>query len=215
MAMENGLSPADVVALQKNDTCNDGFMGGSTWIFFLFFLLAWSGNGMGFGGNGGQALTRAELNEGFAINDLQRQIQGVNSGLCDGFYAQNTTMLNGFNGMQRDVNAGFSAINAAINQSRFDTQQCCCETNRNIDSLRFQSEKNTCDIITAGHQDTQRIIDTITQNEIQTLRDNLQSANLALQNNSQTASLISTLRPFPQPAYITCSPYTANGYCGC
>ena len=64
----------------------------------------------------------------------------------------------------------------------------------------------------------------MTQNTIQELRDNLQAAQLQLGNVSQTQTLINTLRPFPTPSYITCSPYTAvNGYgaygcgngCGC
>ena len=53
----------------------------------------------------------------------------------------------------------------------------------------------------------------------------LQTANFQLSQQAQSANLISTLRPFPQPAYITCSPYQSaniNGYgygygygCGC
>ena len=44
MAMENtGLSVADALALQNKD---DGMFGGNgMWVFFLFFLLAWGGNG--------------------------------------------------------------------------------------------------------------------------------------------------------------------------
>ena len=45
----------------------------------------------------------------------------------------------------------------------------------------------------------------------------LQTANFQLSQQAQNATLIGALRPFPQPAYITCSPYTAqNGFgCGC
>ena len=44
------------------------------------------------------------------------------------------------------------------------------------------------------------------------LRDQLQAAQLQLGNLSQTQNIINAVRPFPQPAYITCSPYTsANG----
>ena len=54
----------------------------------------------------------------------------------------------------------------------------------------------------------------MTQSEIQTLRDSLNTANLQLSQQAQSASLIATLRPFPQPAYITCSPYTSSNGCG-
>ena len=44
------------------------------------------------------------------------------------------------------------------------------------------------------------------------------TANFQLSQQAQNATLISSLRPFPIPAYVTCSPYTANtgvGVCGC
>nr|DAH38624.1 MAG TPA: hypothetical protein [Caudoviricetes sp.] len=64
---------------------------------------------------------------------------------------------------------------------------------------------------------------------MQELRDRLEdrdrdllTANFRLSQQAQTANLISTIRPFPEPAYITCSPYTSpvgyNGVnlgCGC
>lgn len=113
---------------------------------------------------------------------------------------------------------GFNGIGAQISNLGYQTQQCCCETNRNIDAVRYENAKNTCDIITAANANTQRIIDVMTQNTIQELRDNLQAAQLQLGNNAQTQTIINAVRPFPSPAYITCSPYTAaNGYgsCGC
>ena len=64
----------------------------------------------------------------------------------------------------------------------------------------------------------------MTQNEIQKLRDDLQTANFQLSQQAQSANLIDQLRPCPIPAYLSCSPYTSydpfrNGYgyggCGC
>lgn len=60
----------------------------------------------------------------------------------------------------------------------------------------------------------------MTQNEIQSLRDQLQTANFQLSQQAQNATLIATLRPTPIPAYQTCSPYQsaamfANSGCGC
>ena len=57
---------------------------------------------------------------------------------------------------------------------------------------------------------------------MQDLRDKLAdrdrdliTANFQLSQQAQSANLISTLRPFPQPAYITCSPYqTPSAPCG-
>lgn len=211
-----GLSVADALALERND---DGMWGGNgMWMMmFLFFLLAWGGNGFWGNRNGMNdgALTRAEMQQGFDTQSIQNGIRGIQQGLCDGFYAMNTGLLNGFNGVQRDMCTGFANINAGINQARFDSQQCCCETNRNIDSLKFQNQQCCCDIMQNNDRNTQRIIDHMTQNEMQTLRDQLQSANFQLSQLSQTASLVDQLRPCPVPAYLSCSPYDVyNPYGG-
>lgn len=208
-----GLSVADAIALR--DDRNDGFFGdgNGSWILFLFFIMALSGNGFGFGGGAGNQINndflytnlRADMNHGF--NQVENDLRGISNGICDGFYAQNTTMLQGFNGVERDLCNGFNNVNNNINQARFDAQQCCCETNRNIDAVRYENAKNTCDIINAGNANTQRIIDHLTQNEIQTLRDNLQTANFQLSQQAQSANLIEQLRPCPIPAYLACSPY--------
>lgn len=230
MGMEtgSGMSVADVMALQNRDS--DGMFGGAggtwVWVFFLFFLLAWGGGGFGFGNNASAqgALTRAELYEGLNNQGLENGIRGIQNGLCDGFYAQNTTMLQGMNDLQSQLCQGFNGVNSNIAESRFAAQQCCCETNRNIDAVRYENARNTCDIVNAIKADGDATRALMTQNTIQELRDNLQAAQLQLGNLSQTQTIINAVRPFPTPSYITCSPYTpANGYgsygccngCGC
>lgn len=230
MGMEtgSGMSVADVMALQNRDS--DGMFGGAggtwIWVFFLFFLLAWGGGGFGFGNNAAAqgALTRAELYEGLNNQGLENGIRGIQNGLCDGFYAQNTTILQGMNGLQSQLCQGFNGVNSNIAESRFAAQQCCCETNRNIDAVRYENARNTCDIVNAIKADGDATRALMTQNTIQELRDNLQAAQLQLGNLSQTQTIINAVRPFPTPSYITCSPYTpANGYgsygccngCGC
>ena len=222
--MNDGLSIADAIALAKD---NDGAFGGAggTWlqVFFLFFLLAWGGNGF-FGNRGVDnaavqgALTRADLFEGFNNNDVQRQLQGLSNGLCDGFYAQNSTMLNGFNtvgrelcqgfgGVNSNMSLGFAGVQSAINDAKFANQECCCTTNRSIDAVRYENAKNTCALINA--------------NTMQDLRDkiadkdrDLMTANFQLSQQAQSANIIGQLRPYPQPAYITCSPYEATMVAG-
>lgn len=234
MGMEtsgSGLSVADALALQ--DRNNDGMFGSNgSWVFFLFFLLAWGGNGFGgFGGNAAQgALTRAELYDGLNYNQIENGIRNIQNGLCDGFYTQNTTMLQGFNGIQRDLCTGFNAVSAGIAENRFAAQQCCCETNRNIDAVRYENAKNTCEITSAIHAEGEATRALINANTMQDLRDRLEAknqelmtANFQLSQQAQSANLINELRPCARPAYITCSPYQAanypygNGFCnsGC
>ena len=210
--MEN-YSLADIRAATDHD---DGFDGQGSWFWIVvLFLFMFGFGGNGFGRNG-EALTRADLCQDFNFNDLQNGVRGIQNGLCDGFYAQNTTMLNGFN-----------SLGSQIAESRFAQQNCCCETNRNIDAVRSEGYKNTCEITTAIHAEGEATRALINSNTMQALRDKitekdqeLQTANFQLSQQAQNATLISALRPFPTPAYITCSPYVANGCgngynCGC
>lgn len=209
--MDN-YSLADIRAATDHD--NDGFDGQGSWFWIVvLFLFMFGFGGNGFGRNNDGALTRADLCQDFNFNDLQNGVRGIQSGLCDGFYAQNTTMLN-----------GFSSLGNQIAENRYASQNCCCETNRNIDAVRSENYKNTCEVVNAIRADGEATRALINSNTMQNLRDRLtakdqelQTANFQLSQQAQNATLIGTLRPFPQPAYITCSPYTAqNGFgCGC
>ena len=205
--MEN-YSLADIRAATDRD---DGFDGQGSWFWIVvLFLFMFGFGGNGFGRNG-EALTRADLCQDFNFNDLQNGVRGIQNGLCDGFYAQNTTMLNGFNN-----------LGSQIAESRFAQQNCCCEINRNIDAVRADNYKNTCEITNAVHAEGEATRALINSNTMQALRDKitekdqeLQTANFQLSQQAQNATLISALRPFPQPAYITCSPYTPSNSFGC
>lgn len=211
--MEN-YSLSDLAAVTEGNR-DDGWDGGWFWIVVLFLFMFGFGNG-GWGNNGNQgALTRAELCDGFNFNQLEMATRGIQQGLCDGFYAQNTTMLNGFNGLQRDLCTGFAGVNAGINENRFASQQCCCETNRNIDAVRFENAQNTCAITNAVHAEGEQTRALITQNEMQRLREELQAANFQLSQQAQNAYLINEIRPCARPAYITCSPYSSRNFDGC
>lgn len=248
MAFNEGLSVADALALRDSTGTNGngGFFGGDCgWVMFLFFLLAWGNNGFwgGNNGNGGfggmssalsGALTRAEMNDGFNNQDVRAGIRGIQQGLCDGFYAVNTSLMNGFHGVDNALCAGFNGVNASITDVGYAVKDCCCQTSRSIDSVKYENAKNTCDIITAGAMNTrdiidsqnngfQRIIDFMTNDKIEGLRSELQAAQLQLGNLSQTNTIIEALKPCPKPAYLTCSPYASyspvnmgynNGCCG-
>ena len=208
--MDSNYSLADIRAATHDMDGMDG-QGSWFWIVVLFLFMFGSGNGLF--NNGGNALTRAEMTDGFNNQSVLRKLDGITQGLCDGFYAMNTGMLNGFN-----------SVGTQIAESRFAAQQCCCETNRNIDNVRYDAQKNTCDITTAIHAEGEATRAMIQANTIQNLRDRLeaknqelQTANFQLSQQAQSANLIAELRPCAKPAYITCSPYQARslGGCGC
>lgn len=196
--------------------------GGCAWFMWLIVIFAlmggWGGNGFGRNGQAG-----FDVASQFDYQDIKNGIRGVQQGLCDGFYAQNTTMLNGFNGIQRDMCQGYAAINANINDAKFAAQSCCCETNRNIDTVRYENAQNTCHITSNATENTQKILDRLCQMEanakdqrIADLTANLQAANYQISQLAQTTNIVNAIRPFPQPSFIVGSPYVATGYnCGC
>ena len=195
------MTPADMRAVTDGNRDYDGLgMGGGwMWIIVLFlFLFGFVGGGAW--GNRGQGLTQMEMQQGFDTQEIVRKLDGINYGLCDGFYAQNTTMLNGFAG-----------VTTAVRDAQFAAQQCCCETNRNIDAVRYEAQKNVCDITTAIHAEGEATRALIQQNEMQALRDKVSELQLAQSQCAQNAYLTGTLRPYPVPAYPVCGPCGWNG----
>lgn len=200
----SALDLATNIGMMNRANDNDdgfGFGGGwGIWILLIMFFFIVIG---GFGGVGS------------GVNTLTNEFLYTNL---------NNTLDRGFNqlanqnfGIQKDMCQGFSMTQMELMNNRFAAQQCCCETNRNIDAVRYENAKNTCDIITAANANTQRIIDQMNADKIDALRTELQSAQLALQNNAQTQTLINQLKPCPVPAYLTCSPYVTygtNGFSG-
>ena len=171
-----------------------GFGGGWMWIIVLFlFMFGFGGGGFGFGGRG-NALTQVELQQGFDTQEITRKLDGLANGLSDGFYAQNTTMLNGFNG-----------LGMQIAENRFAAQQCCCETNRNIDAVRYEAQRNTCDITTAIHAEGEATRAMLRDQETQRLRDKLAQARDVISNANQSRYILSQLGRFytnpPCPGY--------------
>lgn len=223
--MTDGLTAADVMAITRGN--EDGM--GNAWnnpFIYLVWLALLGGGGL-FGNRYGQdaaaqgALTRSDLFEGFNTQDINSQLRGITNGLCDGFYAINSDMKDGFYGNQAAVKDGFYATQSALAENRFAQQNCCCETNRNIDSVRYDASKNACEIATAIHAEGEATRALINQNTMQALRDKLEDRDrdilkrdFQLSQQYQNAALISELRPCAKPAYLTCSPYQSVGYNG-
>lgn len=215
-----GLSIADAMALAGNKNEGGLFEGTSAWVFFLFFLLAWGGGG-GFFGGGGNSTREGELTRAEMYNALGQQDSFVNqSNIMRELSAFERDAANNWGAMKYDNLMGVNNIMSQMAANAAAQAQCCCETNRNIDAVRYENAKNTGDVVHNAQLNTrdilesqnagfQRILDFLTNDKIESLRNELQSAQLQLGNMSQTTTLINTLRPFPAPAYITNSPYTA------
>ena len=174
--------------------------------FIYLVWLAVLGNGGLFGNRYGAgdpavqgALTRSDLFEGFNNQDVNSQLRGITNGLSDGFYA---------------TRQGITDLGYAV-------KDCCCTTNRNIDAVRYDAAKNTCDITSAIHAEGEATRALINANTMQELRDKLEARDrevmirdFQLSQLAQNQYLINEIRPCAKPAYITCSPYTTASFCG-
>lgn len=203
-----------------------GFGYGNDWLAVIILAALFGGGfGGGFGGfgGGGGALGLGAIYGSQQFNQLDNGIRSIQNGLCDGFYSVATSNLQAQNQTQRDLCQGFSSTAAAITENRFAAQQCCCETQRLIESVKYANSENTCNIINAIHAEGEATRGLMTQNTIQALRDKLndkdrdiQTRDFQLSQLSQNAYLVNTLQPAPKPAFIVNAPcQPVNNTCGC
>lgn len=229
---------------------NGGFGGwGGDWaswiiLFLIFGMFGWGGYGGGWGGNSGNGLgspsgqgwaTRADINEGFALNGLQTGQSGILSAVTNGFHGVDNAICNlgyqlqdcccqtqrAVDGVNYNLSTQGAATQAAIQGVRYDMATQACDTRNTI-------QNSTRDIIDNQNANSRAILDFLTQDKIATLTAENQSlkfqASQAAQNafitanqEAQTAELIRRINPMPVPAYQVPNPYAGCGCnpCGC
>ena len=219
--MDGNYTLSDIAAVTDGNR-NNGMFGGdwSAWIilFLLFGMFGNNGWGGGFGGFGGGGsgfqgyATRADINEGFALNGITNGITAIQQGLCDTTYA----------------------LNNAI-------KDCCCTTQRSIDGVNFNLAKGFCDlgnVVNSGTRDilennnanTRAILDFLTNDKIATLTAENQSLKLSASQANQNAVLMAAMdankaeilrrtgAECPTPAYVVQPPTPVHfpyNNCGC
>lgn len=234
----------------SNGNCSNGNNGWNDWSWIIGLALVgglfggWGNGGFGFGGNrggfGGVAENYA-LATDFAT--IERKLDTVNSGLCDGFYAMNTGMLNGFAGVTNAITTGGYETRSAIADVSRQIADCCCTTQRSIDGVNYNIatqfgalNNSLCglgrDIIDNQNANYRAIHDELVSNKIEAkneriaeLQAQVSGLQLRASQEAQNAYLLNELKPCGKPAYIVpnpncCYPYTVNGVgynngCGC
>lgn len=223
-------------------------------IILLLFGWGRNGFGNGFGGNGGapcatQADVRAAVDQQTLISKIDQQTYGM----ADSFTALNNTLNNNFRGIDNAIcTLGYqgaqhaSDLAAQLAQCCCDTKgaikdvgtgveragwnlskqigDCCCDIEKMNLQNRFDAQAYNCNTLQAIDKLGDRIIDYMSNEKVQTLRDENQALRLAASQAKQNQYLIDQIKPCPIPAYITCNPYAASygfgGYgfgngCGC
>jgi hypothetical protein len=200
------------------------------WWLIVLLIFGWGGNGYGFGGGFGgghcaspcatQADVRSAVDQQTLISKLDQQTYG----LADSTYALNNAITNGFHGVDNalcslgyNVQSGFNGLSRQI-------AECCCDTRAAIADVKYSNERNTCDIIRAGQDNTRAILDFLTQDKISTLTaenqalkfqasQTAQNAFITANQDAQTAELIRRLStPCPVPAYVVPNPNCCYNY---
>ncbi len=244
MSLNDG-SPTMTMPVAPTGMTGDGwggFGGDNGWwiiILFLAIFCGWGGNGNGFGNNGRNS---GGVVDGYVLasdfSNIERKIDSVNQGLCDGFYQQaqlvngtNMAMANGFAQAELSRCNQQAALMQQLNNMAMQAQECCCENRAAIAQVRYDMATQACDTRNTVQNTTRDIIDAmncgfrsidqrLTAQELAAKDAKIAEQNqqlfgyqLAASQAAQNNYLVSTLRPSPSPAYVVANPYCCNsGY---
>lgn len=240
MRGENGLTASDVALLSGRN--NDGFGENGSWwviIFLIFAFMGWGNRGNGFGNNGSGvadnyvlasdfATIQRQLSDGFG--NLTAQSRYIQNGICDGFYAMNTSLLNGFAGTNNAIMTNGYETRNAIQGVSSQLADCCCKTQSAIQGVNYNLAQGVCSLQNTMNLNTRDIVDTVNCNyralhdelvanriedknaQIQAQQNEINSLRLAASQERQNSYLINQLKPCPDPAYIVPNPNCCYNY---
>ena len=250
----NKLDPTALLAMMNNNGFG-GANGGWWWIWIILLFFIGGGNGFGFGRNGIGSVAN-QLNNDANTNMLMQAIQGNKeavSTLSTTLHCDINTLQSALNLINSSVDkiagdiklSGCEVINAITSGDAAlasKLAECCCTTQRSIDSVNLNLTKMSYENQLSNSNQTNLLQNTITSGfntigdkidaqtaiindkfcqlemrEMQNKIDNLRDEKNALQSSAllqqQTANIVNQIRPCPTPAYLTCNPWGSyNGY---
>lgn len=208
----------------------DGFgSGGFIWAFLIFALLMGNG-GFGFGGgNGNSNAIQNDINRGFDSQNLQAQtrdiLSSVTGGTAQTIAASTANATNAINAI-KDGNAAlireFGNVETALTALSGKQQECCCNIlrasddvkysdalntaaiNQNIAQSRYDSAMNTAAINATTTAQTQKILDALAQNKIESLQNKV--------NYLETQNMLSGVVKYPMSMTYSAG---SSPFCGC
>ena len=173
------------------------------------------GWGNGWNRDGGNALTQSELQRGFDNQSVMNKLNGLENGLCDGFYTQ-AQLINGVNnsltqiGYNNQINTNTLAHTLEMQHAdiNYNMSDLACRTRQAISDA-------TASIVASQEAGTRAILQYLNNEKI----SDLQLENATLKGNisqmEQNAFLINQLGPkAPIAAYTVPNPYATNA-CPC
>ena len=195
-------------------------------LFVLFGGWGYGGFGGGFGGgyggfntpNAQGTITRADLNEGFALQGLQNGQTSIKDAVTNGFHGVDNAVCN----LGYQTQQGFNTLASQL-------ASCCCETQSAIQGVRYDIatsaaatqntiQNTTRDIIDNQNANARAVLDALNQNYIRSLENENQSLKLAASQADQNAVLKAAMdantaellrrtgHDCPTPAYVVQPP---------
>ena len=217
-------------------------------LFVLFGGWGYGGFGGGFGGgyggfntpNAQGTITRADLNDGFALNGLQNGQTSIKDAVTNGFHGVDNAVCNlgyqlqdcccqtqrAIDGVNYNMATQAAGIQNAIQGVRYDMATQACDTRNTI-------QNSTRDIIDNANANSRAILQALNDNYIRSLENENQSLKLAASQSNQNAVLMAAMdankaeilrrtgAECPTPAYVVQPPQPVtfpnwcNTGCGC
>ena len=204
-----GYSLADLAA------ATNGANGwGNDWWVLILFLFFFMGGNNGWGNNR-QCVTTDDMQNQFNFASLERQNNEITANsrqvaydlsndIAQLGFALNTAVRDAWSGLNENIRDSQSLIQGL----GANMEQCCCTTNRNIDSVRYDASLNTRDIMKNDCDNTQKILDAITGNRMADMQNQI--------NQLQLQSALCGVMRYPMATTYTAgyAPYFGNN-CGC
>ena len=207
MMEDSNFATGYAVGRDSNGGYGNNGIFGNDWAWIVILLLfGYGGRGFGgFGGFGGgfgggcgapcatQADVRAAVDQQTLISKLDQQTYG----LADSTYALNNAITNGFHGVDNAL------CSLGYNLSH-QISDCCCATQRAIDSVKYENATNTCaiqntiqnttrDILENANANSRAILDALNANYIRTLEQENNSLRLSASQSAQNAVLMAAM----------------------
>ena len=197
-------SLADIAAVtdRRDDRRFDNGMFGGDWgIIILFLILTMFGGGFGGRGN---AVTEADLCNANSFSELKAGVARNNDAINNMY----TGLQNGLSNFGYETLRNFNAVQTQL-------AECCCTTQRAIDSVNYNGAINTGNIIQAQEHGVQKILDAISRNRMEDMQTQinqlqLQAALCGVVRYPNAVTYNAGISPF----FGGCTPCNPCGPCG-
>ena len=217
------------IPVVSSGNANNGMFGNDGWwgIILIALLFGWGRGGYGgFGGASGSTgegafgyqlgklATTNDVASGFSTSEIMSDLNDIILGQNSGFAGIQQTLCQGFNGVNTAILQSANATERGFAQMGYNMANCCCDLKSAIADVKYANERQTCDLITNQNANTQRILDYLCAEKINSITAENVALKGQISNYNQTNAIISALKqPCPIPAYSVPNPNCCYNAC--